>query len=119
MGLVHGLAGSAAVAILVMGTLKSPVWGLGYLLIFGAGTLAGMLLITLALALPLRLTALAGLAFLCLPRQFHVAVVEHDHPRGLHTARWLFPLYMLLINVFVIPIALAGLVRLGGIGRGG
>lgn len=59
------------------------------------------------------LTALAGLAFLCLPRQFHVAVVEHDHPRGLHTARWLFPLYMLLINLFVIPIALAGLVRLG------
>ena len=62
----------------------------------------------------IALTALAGLAFLCLPRQFHVAVVEHDHPRGLHTARWLFPLYMLLINVFVIPIALAGLVRLGG-----
>jgi high-affinity nickel-transport protein len=58
VGLVHGLAGSAAVAILVMGTLKSPLWGLGYLLIFGAGTLAGMLLITLALALPLRLTAL-------------------------------------------------------------
>ncbi|MEO7332148.1 MAG: high-affinity nickel-transport family protein [Minicystis sp.] len=57
VGLIHGLAGSAAVAILVMGTLQSPLWGLCYLLIFGAGTLAGMLLITLAMALPLRLSA--------------------------------------------------------------
>ncbi len=57
VGLVHGLAGSAAVAILVMGTLQSPLWGVCYLLIFGVGTLAGMLLITLAMAFPLRLTA--------------------------------------------------------------
>jgi PAS domain S-box-containing protein len=59
------------------------------------------------------MTALAGFAFLCLPRQFHVAVVEHDHPAGLKTARWLFPLYLLLINLFVVPIAAAGLLRLG------
>ena len=61
----------------------------------------------------LAITVLAGLAFLCLPRQFHVAVVEHDHPRSLVHARWLFPLYMLLINIFVVPIALAGLALLG------
>ena len=61
----------------------------------------------------LAITLLSGLAFLCLPRQFHVAVVEHDHPQSLNRARWLFPLYMLLINLFVVPIALAGLALLG------
>jgi Na+/proline symporter len=40
-------------------------------------------------------------------------VVEHDHPKSLASARWLFPLYMLLINIFVVPIALAGLALLG------
>jgi PAS domain S-box-containing protein len=60
----------------------------------------------------LMITMLAGLAFLCLPRQFHVAVVEADHPNSLRLARWLFPLYMLLINIFVVPIALAGLALL-------
>jgi len=59
------------------------------------------------------LTLLAGTAFLCLPRQFHVAVVEHDHPASLRTARWLFPLYMVLINLFVVPLAVAGLLLLG------
>jgi Na+/proline symporter len=59
------------------------------------------------------ITLLSGLAFLCLPRQFHVAVVEHDHPKSLSRARWMFPLYMLLINLFVVPIALAGLTLLG------
>ena len=58
------------------------------------------------------ITLLSGLAFLCLPRQFHVAVVENAHPMSLHTARWLFPLYLVLINIFVVPIALAGLALL-------
>jgi len=52
---------------------------------------------------------LSAAAFLCLPRQFHVAVVEHDHPQNLRWARWLFPLYLFVINLFVIPIAAAGL----------
>ncbi len=56
---------------------------------------------------------LSAMAFLCLPRQFHVAVVEHGHPASLRTARWLFPLYLLLINLFVLPIAAAGLLLLG------
>ncbi|HVZ01809.1 MAG TPA: PAS domain-containing protein [Dongiaceae bacterium] len=62
----------------------------------------------------LAITALSGFAFLCLDRQFHVAVVEHDHPQSLKTARWLFPLYLLLINAFVVPIAMAGAVHFGG-----
>src|SRR5215813_5951312 len=58
-------------------------------------------------------TLLSAMAFLCLPRQFHVAVVEHGHPASLRTARWLFPVYLLLINVFVVPIAAAGLLLAG------
>lgn len=52
---------------------------------------------------------LAFLAFLTLPRQFQVLVVENVDEQHLIRASWLFPLYMLLINLFVIPIALAGL----------
>jgi MFS family permease len=52
IGIVHGLAGSAAVALLVLSTIKDPRWAIFYLLIFGVGTIAGMMLITLALALP-------------------------------------------------------------------
>src|SRR5262245_38945431 len=59
------------------------------------------------------MTLLSAMAFLCLPRQFHVAVVEHGHPASLKTARWLFPIYLLLINLFVVPIAAAGLLLLG------
>ncbi len=58
-------------------------------------------------------TLLSAMAFLCLPRQFHVAVVEHGHRASLGTARWLFPVYLLLINLFVVPIAAAGLLLLG------
>lgn len=52
VGIVHGLAGSAAVALLVLSTIHQPRWGVFYLLIFGLGTIAGMMLITCALALP-------------------------------------------------------------------
>jgi high-affinity nickel-transport protein len=52
IGIVHGLAGSAAVALLVMTTIKEPWWQLGYLLLFGIGTIAGMTLITTVLAKP-------------------------------------------------------------------
>jgi high-affinity nickel-transport protein len=52
VGIVHGLAGSAAVALLVLSTIRNPKWALLYLLIFGVGTIAGMMLITAALALP-------------------------------------------------------------------
>ncbi len=52
VGIVHGLAGSAAVALLVLSTIRQPKWALLYLLIFGVGTIVGMMLITAALALP-------------------------------------------------------------------
>lgn len=50
VGIVHGLAGSAAVALLVLATIRNPYWGAAYLLLFGAGTVAGMMVITLGLA---------------------------------------------------------------------
>jgi PAS domain S-box-containing protein len=49
-------------------------------------------------------------AFLFLPRQFHVAVVESFELKHIRTSMWMFPVYMLLINIFVFPIALAGLI---------
>jgi hypothetical protein len=52
VGLVHGLAGSAAVALLVLTTIHQPRWAVLYLLIFGVGTIAGMMLITAAISLP-------------------------------------------------------------------
>ena len=52
VGIVHGLAGSAAVALLVLASISRPSWAIGYLLIFGLGTVAGMMLITAAIALP-------------------------------------------------------------------
>ncbi|MDP2333366.1 MAG: ATP-binding protein [Reyranella sp.] len=61
----------------------------------------------------LVMSLLSAMAFLCLPRQFHVAVVEHGHPASLRTARWLFPVYLVLINLLVVPIAAAGLLLLG------
>jgi Na+/proline symporter/nitrogen-specific signal transduction histidine kinase len=51
---------------------------------------------------------LSALAVLMLPRQFQVSVVENSNERHLRRAIWMFPLYLLLINVFVLPIALAG-----------
>ncbi len=52
VGLVHGLAGSAAVALLVLATIRDPLWAVGYLLLFGFGTIAGMMLITTLIAVP-------------------------------------------------------------------
>jgi uncharacterized membrane protein (DUF441 family) len=57
VGLVHGLAGSAAVALLVLATIRDPVWAMAYLLLFGAGTIVGMMLITAAIAVPFAYTA--------------------------------------------------------------
>jgi nickel/cobalt exporter len=53
IGLVHGLAGSAAVALLVLSTIHSPIWATAYLLIFGAGTMVGMMCMTTMIAAPL------------------------------------------------------------------
>jgi Na+/proline symporter len=55
------------------------------------------------------MTLLSFVAILLLPRQFHVAVVENNDESEVRRARWLFPIYLILINLFVVPIALAGL----------
>src|ERR1700712_656021 len=58
----------------------------------------------------LTMTLLSFCAIMLLPRQFHVSVVENSSDAEVGRARWLFPLYLIAINLFVIPIALAGLV---------
>jgi ABC-type nickel/cobalt efflux system permease component RcnA len=54
VGIVHGLAGSAAVALLVLTTIRVPSWAVLYLLIFGLGTVFGMMLITAVIAVPFK-----------------------------------------------------------------
>src|SRR5271165_3294183 len=64
-------------------------------------------------------TLLSAFAIILLPRQFHVAIVENHDQRSVRTASWLFPLYLVLINLFVTPLAIAGLKMFpdGGIDR--
>jgi Na+/proline symporter/nitrogen-specific signal transduction histidine kinase len=57
----------------------------------------------------ITLTFLAGAAVVCLPREFQVMVVENADEEHLRTASWLFPLYLFLITLFVLPIAIAGM----------
>jgi high-affinity nickel-transport protein len=96
VGLVHGLAGSAAVALLVLSTIKSPLWSTAYLLVFGFGTMVGMMLMTAAISVPLvytgnrfsrinrHLTAISGLA----STAFGVFLVYHiGFVDGLFTAQ--------------------------------
>ncbi len=61
----------------------------------------------------LWLVVLSMLAVLLLPRQWQVGVVENVDERHIKKAMWLFPVYLLLINIFVLPIALAGLLTFG------
>ena len=56
VGIVHGLAGSAAVALLVLTTIRDPRWAVTYLLVFGVGTIAGMIVITMAIGAPFAYT---------------------------------------------------------------
>jgi ABC-type nickel/cobalt efflux system permease component RcnA len=56
VGMIHGLAGSAALMLLVLASIRDPIWGLLYILIFGAGSVLGMLGISTALGLPFVLT---------------------------------------------------------------
>jgi high-affinity nickel-transport protein len=57
VGAVHGLAGSAAVTLLVLGTIRDPAWALAYLLCFGLGTVGGMMVITAAVGIPFAYSA--------------------------------------------------------------
>jgi len=60
------------------------------------------------------MTTLSGLAILMLPRQFYVTVVESRDESELRKASWLFPTYLVAINLFVVPIAYVGLALVGG-----
>lgn len=60
----------------------------------------------------LTITLLSTICVILLPRQFHVIVVENNSEREMQRARWLFPLYLVAINVFIIPITAAGLLLL-------
>src|SRR5262249_56836796 len=57
----------------------------------------------------IAMTLLSLFAILLLPRQFHVTVVENHSEAEIGRAAWLFPLYLVLVNLFVVPIAVAGL----------
>ena len=56
VGIVHGLAGSAAIALLVLTTIRDPRWAIAYLLVFGVGTIAGMMVITMLIGAPFAYT---------------------------------------------------------------
>ncbi|HZO82600.1 MAG TPA: hypothetical protein VFB33_12980 [Candidatus Binataceae bacterium] len=57
VGLVHGLAGSAAIALLVLSAIPNPLWGVLYLVVFGLGTIIGMIIVTTAIGMPLMVAA--------------------------------------------------------------
>lgn len=61
----------------------------------------------------LVLTTISGFAIIMLPRQFYVMIVENRNEAELRTASWIFPLYLVVINLFVLPIAFTGLVMVG------
>ncbi len=61
----------------------------------------------------LSIMVLSTFAIIMLPRQFHVGIVENPHEDDTRKAAWLFPLYLVAINLFVIPIAVAGLLTFG------
>ncbi len=79
-----------------------------------AGHLKPMLMPEVGHSAWISLTFLSALAVVMLPRQFQVAVVENSSERHLRRAVWMFPLYLLLINLFVLPIALAGKLEFAG-----
>jgi Na+/proline symporter/CheY-like chemotaxis protein len=60
----------------------------------------------------ITMTLLSMFAIILLPRQFHMAVVENAHRSDIRRAAWLFPAYLIAINIFVVPIAILGLLHL-------
>ncbi len=111
-GLVSAIAFEAIVklaAILAVGAFV--VWGVAD----GPGDMLARIEASAIAREPLNgarwlgLTVLAGAAILCLPRMFQVLVVENSDERHLAVAGWAFPLYLMLISLFVVPVAVAGL----------
>ena len=84
VGTVHGLAGSAAVALVALAAIPSPAWAAAYLLVFGAGTVLGMMLVTVLVAAP---AALAGPRLLRVRPALRVAAGVASVVFGLALAR--------------------------------
>jgi Na+/proline symporter/signal transduction histidine kinase/ActR/RegA family two-component response regulator len=101
------------IAFLVVGVYITFVMFDGYDAIVqrlhAQGTSADLMGRTSGFGSYITLILLSTCAALLLPRQFHVTVVENHDIADLKRTAWLFPLYLVLINLFVIPIALAGL----------
>jgi len=57
VGMVHGMAGSAALIILSLEALRSPAWGLAYIALFGVGSIVGMAVLSVVIAIPMRLSS--------------------------------------------------------------
>jgi Na+/proline symporter/nitrogen-specific signal transduction histidine kinase len=114
-GVVAAIAVEAVVklaALVAIGVFA--IWGVGGGI---AGTFAATTADTLKLdevfgARWVSLLLLSATAIICLPRQFHVTVVENSDNRQLATAAWMFPLYLFIMSIFVLPIAAAGLATL-------
>jgi Na+/proline symporter len=102
--LVAFLAVGAYATLWMAGGLDAAAARLGE-----AVTLSGLIERTSGIETFVTLTVLAAGAALLLPRQFHMAVVENRAIEDVGRAAWLFPLYLVLINLFVVPLALAGL----------
>lgn len=112
----HGVVAAIAVEAVVK---LVAMLGVGLLVVFGLGDgpasifalMPADLLRSEQMLGPrwVTVTFLSAAAIVCLPRQFQVTVVEIGDERHLRTASWLFPLYLFLITLFVLPIAIAGL----------
>ncbi|GAB3331443.1 hybrid sensor histidine kinase/response regulator [Marilutibacter aestuarii] len=115
-GLVLAMAFESVFKLVAMLAIGAFVW-------FGLAGMPGAH-VAQPVALPVAPTSggfiplvlLGGLAMFILPHQFHVGVVECRNERDVGTARWLFPLYLLLIALPVLPLAKAGSALLGGTG---
>jgi Na+/proline symporter/nitrogen-specific signal transduction histidine kinase len=111
-GIVMAIAVEAIVKLVaLMAVGIFVVWGLGG---GPAATLAAIEVSPIAewqqsASRWVSLIFLAAAAFLCLPRMFQVLVVENPDERSLHFASWAFPLYLMLMCIFVLPIAVIGL----------
>lgn len=57
VGMVHGMAGSAALILLSLEALRTPAWGLAYIALFGIGSIIGMAVLSVVIAIPMRLTS--------------------------------------------------------------